>query len=85
MFKNEDKKPAQSQSQPVPAQTVTEQDLVPAPPNVDVEGWREAERAVRGRVGGYAGVPKAQRYTLVWEAYNQLVETNKQAAKWEGK
>lgn len=55
------------------------------PRGLDKEGWKMAELAVLSRVGGWAGVSEAGKRAQIQEAYDQLVENNRQAAAWEGK
>jgi hypothetical protein len=68
-----------STNNPAPAQDV------PVGDNIDKGAWQMAEESVRGRNGGFSGVSKEAKYRQIKEAYDQLVSTNDEAAKWEGK
>jgi hypothetical protein len=58
---------------------------IPKTSNVDPETWRRAEEAVRARNGGFSGVSEEGKRAQIQDAYDQIVESNDQAAKWEGK
>lgn len=58
----------------------------PAPPEDPVnEGtWAEAERSVRNRNGGFAGVSPEGKKAQIKKEYDQMVSNNKQVEDWAG-
>lgn len=58
---------------------------IPFGDNIDPDAWKVAEDLVRARNGGFSGVSEQGKFNQIKAAYDQILETNKKAAEWEGK